>query len=187
LLTTTISKVELGRVYSIQGEMAQDIFKDKLAYSFFEEKVCSQESFSQISKDLGYSGSIINSLEEKLGKEDERVLEQKKFYTLVLLEHLEFLKDYNSICNTSLDYILFFYSNQKGQYKSSENLGKMLDVLTVEKQNVSVYSFDINLDSELIEKLVKKYNITQAPTIVINGNVKLEEVQSINEVKSYLE
>ncbi len=186
LLTLLISNSELSRVYSIQGEMAQDIFKDKLSYSFFQEQTCSQESFNQISRDLGYSGSIINELERKLGKDDERVLEQKKFYTLVLLEHLEFLIDYNKKCNTSLDYILFFYSNQKGQYKSSEDLGKILDVLVGKNKNLSVYSFDVNLEGDLMQKLKEKYNITKAPTIVINDKFYLEGVNSLNDLESYL-
>ncbi len=186
LLTFFISKQEVNRVYSIQGEMAQDIFRDKLIYSFFEEGNCSEESFNKISKDLGYSGSIINELERKIGKEDAEVLEQKKFYTLILLEHLEFLKEYNQKCNTSLNYILFFYSNKRGQFQSSEEAGKILDVLAQKNEKVSIYSFDVNLDSELIKLLKERYNITGTPTIIINEKISLRNVNSIEDIERYL-
>jgi hypothetical protein len=186
ILTNFLGRTELDRMYSINGEMAQDIFKDKLAYSFFNERTCSEEYFGKISRDLGYSGSIINNIEKKFGKEDKEVLEQKKFYTLVLLEHLEFLKDYNKNCNSSFQYILFFYSNQQNKYPQSEEAGRILDLISKDYPNLSIYSFDINLESELIQKLITKYNITKAPTVIIDDKFVIDEVKSIEEVKKYL-
>ncbi len=186
ILTNFLGRTELNRMNSINGEMAQDIFKDKLAYSFFDERTCSEEYFGKISRDLGYSGSIINNIEKKFGKEDQGVLEQKKFYTLVLLEHLEFLKDYNKNCNSSFQYILFFYSNQKEIYPQSEEVGRMLDSLGKDYPNVSVYSFDINLNSDLIKKLINKYNVTEVPLVIIDEKFVLEGIKSIQEVEKYL-
>lgn len=186
ILTNFLGRTELNRMNSINEEMAQDIFKDKLAYSFFDERTCSEEYFGKISRDLGYSGSIINDIEKKFGKEDLGVLEQKKFYTLVLLEHLEFLKDYNKNCNSSFQYILFFYSNQKDKYEDSEEVGRMLDSLGKDYPNVSVYSFDINLNSDLIQKLVDKYNVTKAPLVIIDEKFVLEDIKNIEEVEKYL-
>jgi len=186
LLTFFFSNQELGNVYLIQEKFSQDIFKDKLSYSFFGEGKCSQESFNKISRDLGYFGRIINELEKKLGKEDKRVLEQKDIYTLILLEHLDFLIDYNEECNTSWNYILFFYSNNKNDYTSSEEVGKILDVLVVKNQKVSVYSFDINLNTDLIKKLKEKYRVFKAPTLIINGKNRLDDVKDIKEIEQYL-
>jgi hypothetical protein len=187
LLSNVFGKVELNRIDSINGEMAQDIFKDKLIYSFFEEGICSEDTYNKISMDLRSSGTIINDLEIKFGKNDPDVLEQKKFYTLMLLEHLEFLINYNSNCDTSLPYILFFYSNQKDKLETSQNVGKTLDIVSKEHPKLLIYSFDINLESELIKRLLTKYSITQAPTLVINGKTTLENSQNINEIEKYLE
>ena len=49
-----------------------------------------------------------------------------------------------------------------------------------------VYSVDINLDSELIEKLIKKYEIEISPTIILNDRIKLEDFRSIDEIEAEL-
>ena len=185
-LTRSLSSIESDRIYSIQGEMAQDIFKDKLIYSFFDEHSCSEESFSQISKDLGYSGKIIDDLEKKLGKDDKNVLEQKKFYTLVLLEHLQFVKDYNDICHTSIPVLLFFYSNQKEKTQETEDMGRILDIIARDYPELVIYSFDVNLNSELITKIMNKYNITDSPIILVNEHSISGKITNLKEIEKYL-
>jgi len=187
LLTNAISKIELNRMDGIIGIIAQNIFKDKLMYSFFNEPLCSEESFGKISRDLAISGSLIGSLEDKLGKTDRNVLKQKEIYTLILLEHLEFLKDYNIKCNSSLQNILFFYSNEDSKIKKSETIGKVLDVIGNRYPQISIYAFDVNLDTLLIQSLLKKYQITEAPAIIINEKVTLTEIESSKDIEKYLE
>jgi hypothetical protein len=186
IFTNSLSSIESNRIYSIQGEMAQDIFKDKLIYSFFEEHPCSGESFSKISKDLGNSGRIIDDLERKLGKDDKNILEQKKFYTLILLEHFEFVKTYNKICNVSTPTILFFYSNKKEDINNNEEMGRILSIVANGHPEVVIYSFDINLDSELIKKLVNKYNVLDSPTIIVNEKTILGGITSFSSIEKYL-
>jgi len=186
LLTNFIGKGELNNINSINGEMAQDIFKDKLVYSFFDEGNCSSETFGKISRDLGYSGTIINDLETKFGKDDPDVLEQKKFYTLVLLEHLEFLKDYNKKCNTSYQSILFFYSNKNEVSSKNENVGRILDIVSRDNKNLSIYSFDAELNSELIQRLIQRYNITQVPAVIIDEKFVLTSINNVEDINKYL-
>ena len=49
-----------------------------------------------------------------------------------------------------------------------------------------IYSFDIDLASELVDKLKKKYNITNSPVIVINEKTMIEMPVNINEIEKYL-
>lgn len=186
LLTNFLSNIELKRMDSITGTIAQDIFKDKLIYSFFNESECSEESFGKISRDLAISGNLINHLEEKLGKTDRNVLRQKETYTLILLEHLEFLKDYNIKCNAKNNNILFFYSNEDSKIQQSERVGRVLDVLGNKYPKLSIYSFDINLDVDLIKKLLEKYNISQAPSVLIDEKILLTEITSSEDIEKYL-
>jgi hypothetical protein len=187
LFTRSLSSIEFDRIYSVQGEMAQDIFKDKIAYSLFDENSCSDEFFSKISSDLRNSGRIIDDLETKLGKTDKNVLEQKKFYTLILLEHLEFVKNYDKVCNSSTPIILFFYSNKKEEIDKNENIGNLLNIVASNHPNLVIYSFDVNLDSDLIQKIMNKYHIIKAPALLINENVTLDETTNINEIEKYLD
>ena len=154
LVSYSFSYVELRRVSNLQEEVAYEIFDDKLDYTLFGKDVCFQESFEKISNDLNFQGRIIDDLENKFGKNDEGVLFRKKFYTLVELEHFEFIKLLNDRCDLGMSTILFFYSNDNTDLGRSEEVGRLLDsVHSRNSDSLMIYSFDVNLNSDLIEKL----------------------------------
>ena len=187
LISYSISYLEFQRISNLQGIIAYDIFEDKLDYSFFNLGTCSNESFKKISEDLGFQGNIINDLEGKLGKENPVVLEKKKFYTLIELEHFEFINMLNKDCGTKINTVLFFYSNRKEDIVEGEDTGRLLDVLySRNSDNLMIYSFDVNLDSDLVKNLMKKYNIENSPTVIVNGKTKLFHPENINLIEKYL-
>ena len=49
-----------------------------------------------------------------------------------------------------------------------------------------IYSFDVDLDSDLVDKLEKKYNITGSPVAVINEKAKIELPANIQEIEKHL-
>jgi hypothetical protein len=186
LLSSYISQLQFKRVSNVQEDMAYGIFEDKLDYSLFDLGICSQESFNDISKALGIQGRIIDDLEKKLGKNHEGVLFRKKFYTLIELEHFEFVKLLNKECDIGMNTVFFFYSNDKKYLDESEKLGRLLDAFYTRNKNLIIYSFDINLNSELIEKLKKKYSIEQPNTIVLNEDVVLHNPKTLDLLESPL-
>ena len=186
LLSYSLSYFEYQRVSNLQENIAYSIFEDKLDYSLFNQQICSSESFKKISEDLGFQGKIIDALEKRLGKDDKKVLFRKKFYTLIELEHFEFVKILNENCDLKIHTILFFYSNEKKDIEKSENVGDLLDVIHKRNDNLIIYSFDINLESDLINKLKNKYEVTQSPTIIINENIRILDLQNINDIEKYL-
>lgn len=186
LITYSISYGEYLRISNIQGELSYRIFQDKIKYSFFKEDICSLDSLTDISEDLAFQGRIINDLETKLGKNDERVLFRKKFYTLIALEHYEFVSELNKKCKSNISIILFFYSNEEKELDESEKVGNILGVVYERNPNVKIYSFDINLDSELIELLKKKYRIEKSPTLIIREQHKVTEVENINDIEKLI-
>jgi len=188
MLANFLSYLEFQRVSTMQGKTAYGIFESKLDYTFFSDDVCSQDALSDISQQLGFQGAVIDDLERKLGKLNSKVLFQKKFYTLVELEHLDFILEYNEKCNFSFNTIMFFYSNNPGYAEDSEDLGKLLDsVYSRNTENVRIYSFDVDLDSGIIEKLKEKYNINKAPTVVVNQKVSLFKPKNIDDIENYLD
>ena len=181
-----ISYLEYQRISNVQGSIAYDIFEDKIRYTLFGNDICSEESYKKISEDLGFQGRIIDDLEKKFGKDDSRVLFRKQFYTLILLEHFEFVNTRNSECDTDTNTILFFYSNEPSDLGKSEDVGKILGAVHERTDDLVIYSFDVNLDSELIRGLKERYFVERPLEILINENVKVNDVQNIDDIEKHL-
>lgn len=82
---------------------------------------------------------------------------------------IEGLKD---TCGVDYNTILYFYSIDD---EESLRQGYVLDELVRKYDNLIVLSIDKDYtDEPLIDVLNSKYEITAAPTIVVNSNVKLE-------------
>ena len=186
VLTYSFSYLEFQRISNIQENIAYEIFEDKLDYSLFDIEICSNESLKKISTDLGFQGKIIDELEKKLGKDDKKVFFRKKFYTLIELEHFEFVKILNQKCNLERNTILFFYSNEDKDIRDSEYVGDLLTVINRRIDNLNIYSFDINLESDLIHKLKEKYDIEKSPTIIINEEIRIFDPKNMDEIEKFL-
>ncbi len=186
LITYSISYFEFLRVSDYQQETAYEIFEKKLDYSLFNPNFCSKESFEEVSNALWFQGRIIDDLEKKLGKNNEKVLFKKKFYTLVELEHFEFVEMLKEKCDLNFNTILFFYSNEKSLIEESEDLGRLLDIFYKRNPDTIIYSFDFNLNCELIDKLKQKYNIEKPLTLIINNKNKIVNPKNIEELEKYL-
>ncbi|MEX2017384.1 MAG: hypothetical protein WD876_02835 [Candidatus Pacearchaeota archaeon] len=183
-LTYLLSYVEFQRVSNTQTNLAYDLFSHKLSYTFFGSKICDESSFEQLTNDFNFQRAIIADLEVKLGKDNDIVIERKKFYTLIELEHFEFIQTLNKECNRGFDTILFFYSNEAKEAERNEDAGRLLDVVfNRNPENLIIYSFDINLDTILIDDLKRKYGIGTAPTVVINGNSTVVNPTNINDIE----
>jgi len=185
-LTYSISYIQYDRISNFQDITSYSIFSDKLGYEIFSDNICSFSNFKEISDELGYQGKIINDLEKKLGKNNKDVLFRKRFYTLVELEHFEFVNKVNKDCNRNISTILFFYSNLEGDIDRSESAGKVLDALVNRHNILIVYSFDINLDSELITELKNKYLVYSSPVAIVNGKIKVDNFSEINKFEDVL-
>jgi len=186
-LTYSIAHLEYQRIVQIQDPISYEIFNDKLKHTLFNKDICSEETFQEVSIDLAFQGGIIGRLEEKLGKDDEGVLFRKKFYSLIQLEHFEYVKSINKECDKNINTILFFYSNKKDDLKKSEGIGSILSVLYERnKEDLVIYSFDMNLNSELITLLKEKYDVETPVTIIINEEHILNQIDNLEQIESLL-
>jgi len=129
--------------------------------------------------------NLIDDLERKLGKQNEDVLLRKQFYALTELEHLEFIKEFNQKCNGNINTILFFYSNNASELEASEEAGRVLGVVSNRNEDLIIYSFDVDLASDLVDKLEDRHDITKTPVIVINEQTKIS-VNNILEIERQL-
>ncbi|MFH1521921.1 MAG: hypothetical protein ABIF18_03100 [archaeon] len=186
-ITYSVTYFEYQRVAGLQGPLSYEIFQDKLQYTLFDKDICAGDIYMEVSEDLAFQGGIIGDLEEKMGKENEDILFRKKFYTLVLLEHLELINILNEQCDENINTILFFYSNEEEDLDASEDVGRILgNLYEKNKDNLFIYSFDINLESEIINSLKEKYSVTGPMKIILNDNQTFTELRNIDDIESLL-
>jgi len=176
-LSYFFADLQYQRISNMQIKTAYSVLEGNSLYQVFDESICSDESFKKVSEELAFQGESMDDLENKFGKTNDRVLERKEFYTLMLLEHFGFVKALNEKCDKDIRTILFFYSNSEDEEISRE-VGRILDVVSLRNENVVIYSFDINLDSELMRKLKVKYAVDISPTVIINEKYKIYNPRS---------
>ena len=180
------AQIQYNRISNLQGITFYSIYEGKSSYTLFGEDICLENNFREISDLLVFQGRSIDDLEEKLGKTDKYVLEQKKFYTVLLLEHLDYVNLYNERCSEDILYLLFFYSNLGEKEELSSNAGKVLDQVYFNNKNLVIYSFDCDLESSIINSLKNKYNITYIPSVIVDGNTVLNWPFDVSDVEKYL-
>jgi hypothetical protein len=131
-------------------------------------------------------GSIISVLEERLGKTNPSVLEQKKTYSIIEAKHFIYVKNHNENCENKVPVILFFYSNKESDKEEGSRLGYMITTLNNKRPDIMVYSFDFNLDSSLIKLLKEKYKINAPNMLVINEKTPLNVFDSMEDIEKLL-
>jgi len=188
-LSYYFSYMEFNKNSYLQDQVAYSIFEDKLDYTFFNKGKCSKEHFDKITRDLYNNGNVMAKLENKLGKDNEIVIQRKKFYSLVELEHLEFLQMYEENCDLDMDYLLFFYSNKKQKIDLSDRAGRIVSNVRKTNDDIYVYSFDANLNTTIINKLKQKYNVSshESPVVIVNGDEHVNNFNDINEIEKHLD
>ena len=185
--THMVAYLQFQRVANLQDPTSYQIFQSKLQYTLFGEDICAENTYTKISQDLNFQGQIIGDLESKLGKDNSNVLFRKKFYTLIQLEHFEFVKMINQECNKEINSILFFYSNKKADLENSERLGNILGpIYQRNKDNLVLYSLDLNLDSEIMKNLKEKYNVGDESVVIVNEDQRFTKINHVNEIEQYI-
>ena len=150
-------------------------------------KSCSPSVFYSISSELDNMGGSLGILEERFGKNDKKVIEQKKGYTLIEVQHFLNVKKYVGECNKNITTIMFFYSNSEPYVDAGERIGYILNSLKSDrKEKVMIYSFDFDLDMAIIKILKDVYNVTSPDTVIVNEKTKLEGISNIDELEKYL-
>ncbi len=107
--------------------------------------------------------------EAKLNKNELDIL--KNEYVLAQIRYWLLAKRTKDLCGTDIVNVLYFFSDEK----ECRDCDKQAFVLTYLKKRFNdkllIFSFDSKFESEPMIPLIKKtYNVTEFPTIVIEGN-----------------
>jgi len=144
---------------------------------------CDSFVLDKASEKLEYLGQLISLLETKKGKENSDVLELKKLYSVLEVRHMLLTEERNSKCGANYTTILFFYSNNKDCEKSAEKVSFILTYLRNKYNFVRIYSFDLNLNSDISGAMKSYYNIDSCYGVVINDQKVTKEIQDSKDIE----
>jgi hypothetical protein len=87
-------------------------------------------------------------------------------------------------CDLDYTLVIFFYSNSPENIEESEKQGFVLDYLRKKYGNIKIYSFDADLDMNIIKLLMEINEIDIVPSTVIDDKVYagFHEKEELNEV-----
>ena len=143
---------------------------------------CDDLDLSDFSTELNNMGSFMGEIENKLGKNNPDVIEQKKVFTMLQVQHYLLIKENNENCQEKFPIILFFYSNKAENIGQAELSGYILSTYRITNTDTMLYSLDYDLDSNLVRALKKKSGVTEPNSIVIGDNI-LTNIRNVNEIK----
>ena len=185
LIGYSVSYFKFQDIYRSQESIRYNILSADLEKNFIAS--CNPDVFSTISSELDEMGNVIDILEERFGKQDAQVIEQKKRYTLLEVQHFLTMKDYSKQCSNEINLVIFFYSNSDLYKNQAEKIGYILN--SIKKDNpdkIMIYSFDYDLDISIMRILKNVYNVSSPNVVVINEKDKITDISNKEEIEKYL-
>lgn len=173
LIGSAITSSKLESITNTREELRLEMVDLELQGALAEQNPCSNYVVYALGEKLDDLGTKLTILEDQLGKDDKNVIELKKPYTLLMIQHYILIKKRVEKCNENYSIVLFFYSNKPENVEKSKEQGFVLNYLAKKYgyENVKVYSLDADLNLGVINTLKEVYNVTEAPTTIFNEKV----------------
>jgi hypothetical protein len=150
---------------------------------------------SLVSENIKFGDRIFNQALQIQKYEDanritgEIVVQHKKFDLLRAIFWINSIK-IKQQCNSSYHNVIYFYkyNDPSLEQDSRQKFFSNLLVELKQKQGGNIMLIPIAADNNIssIDLFVKKYNITELPTILIDEKAKITNVENINDIEKYL-
>ncbi|MBN2881550.1 thioredoxin family protein [Candidatus Woesearchaeota archaeon] len=174
--TNTIELLQQDYTMNLQGV--------QIEYDLLKENPCERFNSTEMTLELWKIGTKLTYLESKLGPKDPYVKSLKENYHLLSIRHWMFMKEASAKCNTSIDNIIYFYSDNE-LCPDCEEQGNILTYIHKNYPVFNIYSFDSEIDNPAIRTMKTIFNIKYTPSIVIDG-VTYEGFQSKKDLLTIL-
>ncbi|MAF50751.1 MAG: hypothetical protein CMH64_01540 [Nanoarchaeota archaeon] len=168
----SISQSQLGEIEELQQDLRTQTLSLELQYALANQNLCEIEDLDKLGNELYSLSDKLAFMEDSLGKLNKDVLSLKEYYSLLEVKHWLFLKGVKEECNKEMPVILYFYSNL-GDCSGCERQGFVLTYLKRKSPELNIFSFDINLDSAVINDLKELYELEnkELPVLIVNNNI----------------
>lgn len=189
--------VDDARVSSLKSEIDDDLTEmesKQLELSYL--KSGNVDSCKVMRKGLnsivkGYNQRLGNlqQYQEKSAIKSDRFQTIKSRYILSGIRYWMFAEELSEECDYSPDTVLFFTNSlEKEGCEECERMGRQLTLLKREQNSeLLVFSIPTEMDEGMIDILESQYNVTENPTVVVNGDKRLEGYHPRKDVREHLE
>ena len=173
LIGSAVTSSKMKSITNMEEDIKLELLDFELQSALAEYNPCGTYFIYSLGEKLDDLGSRIIMLESQLGKTDKRVLELKRPYTLLQIQHYLSIKKRVEKCNEEYIIILFFYSNKPEYIGDSEKQGYVLGYFSDKYgyDKIKVYSIDGDLDLGIVNILKEMYGIETFPSSVVNDKL----------------
>jgi hypothetical protein len=187
LIGNYFSSQKLEQIDHLGAELKTDTMAMELQYELIAEDACEYINSTPLAKQLYELSSKLDYMENRLGENDDSVIDLKRYYSLLEIQHWLFMKKTNKECNQTTSLILFFYTNEE-DCKNCKEQGFILTWLRRNYEDVYIYSFDYGIENVALDTLKDIHNIEGTPAVVVdketyNRFITKKELQGIMEEK----
>jgi len=179
----TISK--LSKISDMEQDLKINAMDIELQYLLLAEDPCTAVNSTFLTDELFQIGVRLDFMEMKLGTDNPSVIALKEYYSLLELRHWIFTKKTKKECDIDKDLILYFYSNE-GDCSRCKEQGFILSYMHKKYPELSIYSFDINMENNALYTVKKIYDVKKVPSLIINNKL-YEGFKSTKEIESAFE
>ncbi|MBN2142013.1 hypothetical protein JW711_01665 [Candidatus Woesearchaeota archaeon] len=144
--------------------LMSDVYGNKLACLAFKKKL---QEWDQTLWDLGLKLERYRVATEEFQK-DPFYQEQKKKFNDNQVLYMSFLTKVNRDCELNVNIISFFYQNSEECKKCDDQSFVLTDIKRELEDEVSIFSYDMDLGLTNLDLLKEYYEIDQYPCVVIN-------------------
>jgi len=125
---------------------------------------------------------------EKANVMSQEIITQKKKYALLQIQYWLNTVKLRERCNASINTVLYFYSQFDPNVRLQQNIQSrvLVDLIHDCKGKLITFPLPIDLDIASVEILKRRFNVTKAPSLVINETVVLEGLQSRQTLEKYI-
>ncbi len=188
LISYALDFARIDEILSVIAEHELDTesyFLEKELVDTFGGNKCEimYQRITELKEEIKEVGGDLSSYGQKsfFKKKDYDYLKRK--YFILQIKFYQLLEQVNKDCDNNYIPILFFYEIDDDR---SERQGYILNEISeTYPRKVLVFTIDKDYEDEpLVGVLVKKFNITKAPTLIINNKIKKEGLFYTGEVNA---
>jgi len=171
---------KVSQLTELQNEIyTQSLSLDAL-FDLASENLCDAKGLIPINNQLNELGNKLTIIEEDASRSLEAQLLAEQYIALEV-KHFLLINEINSECGEKYSTVLYFFSPDRVECSNCAAQGALLTEVKEQMPELMIYSFNWNVDSPVIDRLLLDYDVDTIPTLVINGK-KFEGILGTQEI-----